>query len=62
MTKREVTVMLRRYDRLRDQLAALEPELNEAVAAYGRAPGRYCFSKDHLRDEIMRDKLARDKP
>ena len=55
MTKREVTVMLRRYDRLRAELDALEPQLNTAVADYGRANGLYCYNKDALRRDLARE-------
>ncbi len=56
MNKRQVTSMLRRYDRLKDELADLERDLNKAVADYGVSTGRWCFNKDQFRAELERER------
>lgn len=58
MTKKEVAAMLRKYDRMRNDLRVLERELNKACADYGRTQGIWGFTRDHLRMQIEREKAA----
>lgn len=57
-TKRELAAKLRRYDKLRHELRALEAELNRDCANYGRSVGSWGFTKDMLRNELHRDRAA----
>jgi hypothetical protein len=58
MTKREVATLLRRYDKMRQELRTLEHELAKACTDYGRAQGIWGFNRDHLRMQIEREKAA----
>lgn len=58
MTKKEVAAMLRKYDRMRNDLRVLEHELAKACADYGRSQGIWGFTRDHLRMQLEREKAA----
>lgn len=58
MTKKEVAAMLRKYDRMRNDLRVLEHELAKACADYGRSQGIWGFTRDHLRLQLEREKAA----
>lgn len=58
MTKKKVAAMLRKYDRMRNDLRVLERELNKACADYGRTIGVWGYTRDHLRMQIEREKAA----
>lgn len=58
MTKKKVAAMLRKYDRMRNDLRVLERELNKACADYGRSIGVWGYTRDHLRMQIEREKAA----
>lgn len=58
MTKKEVAAMLRKYDRMRNELRVLEHELSKACAEYGRTQGIWGFTRDHLRMQLEREKAA----
>lgn len=55
-TKKEAARLLRRYDKLRAELRALEPLLNKAAASYGREIGVYGYTRDHLRMHLQQQK------
>jgi hypothetical protein len=57
-TKKEVAAMLRKYDKMRTELRALEYELAKACTDYGRSEGIWGFNKDHLRMQLEREKAA----
>ena len=55
-SKKEVTAMLRRYDKLRHELRTLEHTLNRSCAEYGRNHlGIWGYTKDHLRMQLERE-------
>jgi hypothetical protein len=58
VTKREVAAQLRKYDKMRQELRALEHDLAKACADYGRTQGLWGFNKDHLRMQLEREKAA----
>ena len=58
MTKKKVAAMLRKYDRMRNDLRVLERELNKACVDYGRTQGIWGFTRDHLRMQIEREKAS----
>lgn len=58
MTKKEAAAMLRKYDRMRNELRVLEHELAKACAEYGKSQGIWGFTKDHLRMQLEREKAA----
>ena len=58
MTKKEVAAMLRKYDRMRNDLRVLEHELAKACADYGRSQGIWGFTRGHLRMQLEREKAA----
>lgn len=58
MTKKEAAAMLRKYDRMRNDLRVLEHELGKACAAYGRTIGVWGYTRDHLRMQLEREKVA----
>jgi hypothetical protein len=57
-TKREAAALLRKYDKLRHELRAVEHELAKACADYGRTQGVWGFNRDHLRMQLEREKAA----
>ena len=57
-TKREAASLLRKYDKLRHELRAVEHELAKACADYGRTQGIWGFSHNHLRMQLEREKAA----
>ena len=57
-TKREAAALLRKYDKLRHELRAIEAELAKACADYGRTQGIWGFSHNHLRMQLEREKAA----
>jgi hypothetical protein len=57
-TKREAAALLRKYDKMRQELRTLEHDLSKACADYGRTQGLWGFNKDHLRMQIEREKAA----
>ena len=57
-TKKEAAALLRKYDKLRHELRAIEAELAKACADYGRTQGVWGFNKDHLRMQLEREKAA----
>jgi hypothetical protein len=57
-TKREATTLLRRYDKMRQELRTLEHDLAKACADYGRSQGIWGFNRDHLRMQLEREKAA----
>lgn len=57
-TKREAAALLRKYDKLRHELRAIEAELAKACADYGRTQGVWGFNRDHLRMQLEREKAA----
>lgn len=58
MTKKEVAAMLRKYDRMRNDLRVLEHQLNRACVEYGKTQGIWGFTRDHLRMQLEREKAA----
>tara|TARA_R110000868_G_scaffold266239_2_gene525103 strand:- start:210 stop:386 length:177 start_codon:yes stop_codon:yes gene_type:complete len=58
MTKKEAAALLRKYDRMRNDLRLLEHDLAKACTAYGRTQGIWGFTKDHLRMQLEREKAA----
>jgi len=54
-TKMKATLLLRKYDYLRQALRAAEHELGKAVTEYARETGRWALSKDHFRSELERE-------
>lgn len=58
-TRKEAARLLRRYDKLRAELRALEPLLNKAAASYGREIGVYGYTRDHLRMQLQQKKEAK---
>ena len=57
-TERDAAALLRKYDKLRHELRAVEAELAKACADYGRTQGVWGFNKDHLRMQLEREKAA----
>ncbi len=57
-TKKEAAALLRKYDKLRHELRAIEAELAKACADYGRTQGVWGFNRDHLRMQLEREKAA----
>lgn len=57
-TKKEAAALLRKYDKMRHELRAIEAELNKACADYGRSQGVWGFNRDHLRMQLEREKAA----
>lgn len=57
-TKKEAATLLRKYDKLRHELRAIEAELAKACADYGRTQGVWGFNRDHLRMQLEREKAA----
>ena len=57
-TKKEAAALLRKYDKLRAELRAVEHELAKACADYGRSQGLWGFSASHLRMQLEREKAA----
>lgn len=57
-TKKEAAALLRKYDKLRHELRAVEHELAKACADYGRTQGVWGFNRDHLRMQLEREKAA----
>ncbi len=57
-TKKEAASLLRKYDKLRHELRAVEHELAKACADYGRTQGVWGFNRDHLRMQLEREKAA----
>ncbi len=57
-TKREAAALLRKYDKMRHELRAIEAELAKACADYGRTQGVWGFNRDHLRMQLEREKAA----
>ena len=55
--KDKAAELLRRYDKLRTEMRALEGETNRACVEYGRSIGVYGFSKDHLRMRLEREEV-----
>lgn len=53
--KLKATLLLRKYDQLRQALRATEHELGKAVTDYARDTGRWALSKDHFRSELERE-------
>jgi hypothetical protein len=58
--KRDAVRLLRRYDAMRKEFAALERETNKACAEYGVSTGRWGFRPDHLRMEVELEKEKAD--
>lgn len=58
MTKKEAAALLRKYDRMRNELRVLEHELAKACVAYGKTQGVTGFTRDHLRMQLEREKAA----
>lgn len=58
MTKKEAAALLRKYDKMRLEMRALEHELAKACAAYGKSQGIWGFTRDHLRMQLEREKAA----
>lgn len=58
MTKKEAAALLRKYDKMRLELRTLEHELGKACAAYGRTIGVWGYTRDHLRMQLEREKVA----
>ena len=58
-TRKEAARMLRRYDKLRAELRALEPLLSKAAASYGKEIGVYGYTRDHLRMHLQQQKDAK---
>ena len=57
-TKKEAAALLRRYDKMRHEMRALEHELARACADYGRTIGIWGYTRDHLRMQLEREKAA----
>ena len=57
-TKKEAAALLRKYDKMRAELRAVEAELAKACADYGRSQGVWGFNRDHLRMQLEREKAA----
>lgn len=57
-TKKEAAALLRKYDKMRHELRAIEAELAKACADYGRSQGVWGFNRDHLRMQLEREKAA----
>lgn len=57
-TKKEAAALLRKYDKMRHELRAIEAELAKACADYGRTQGVWGFNRDHLRMQLEREKAA----
>jgi hypothetical protein len=57
-SKKEVSALLRKYDKMRHELRTLEHDLAKACADYGRSEGLWGFNKDHLRMQLEREKAA----
>ena len=53
--KMKATILLRKYDHLRQALRATEQDLGKAVTEYARESGRWGLSKDHFRSELERE-------
>lgn len=58
MTKKEAAALLRKYDKMRLELRTLEHELGKACASYGRTIGVWGYTRDHLRMQLEREKVA----
>lgn len=56
--KRKATALLRRYDKLRTEMRALEHDTQRACVDYGKSIGVWGFTKDHLRMQLEREKAA----
>lgn len=48
----KATILLRKYDQMKRELAQLEPALRKASVDYGLRRGMYGFSPDHLRTRL----------
>jgi hypothetical protein len=55
-TKQEAARLLRKYDKMRHELRALEHELAKACVAYGKETGRWGWNRDNMRSELEREK------
>jgi hypothetical protein len=60
-TKLKAAILLRKYDKLRQDLRATEQELGKAVTNYARETGRWALSKDHFRSELEREAEERNR-
>jgi hypothetical protein len=58
-TKLKAKILLRKYDRLRQELRTTEQELGKAVAAYGRETGLWGLNKDHFRIQVQNEERIR---
>ena len=58
-TRKEAARLLRRYDKLRAELRAIEPLLNKTCASYGREIGIYGYTRDHLHMHLQQKKEAK---
>lgn len=54
-TKRSASRLLRKYDKMRVEMRALELELTRACTDYGRSIGVWGYTRDHLRMQLERD-------
>lgn len=56
--KREALRLLKKYDKLRAELRAIEPQLNKACVDYGRSIGVWGYRPDLLRLDMLREEDA----
>lgn len=58
--KARAAKLLKRYDKMRADMRALERELGKACADYGRSIGIYGYSRDHLRMQLEGENNRKD--
>jgi hypothetical protein len=44
--------LLKKVDKLREELGKLEPQLSEACIEYGRRRGKFLFREWHVRNDV----------
>lgn len=57
-TKQRAAELLHRYDTMRRELRTLERDLHKAVTEYGKATGRWGFTKDMFRIQLEMEQQA----
>jgi hypothetical protein len=49
---KETIRLLKKVDKLRNELNALEPQLSEACIEYGKRRGKFLFREWHVRNDV----------
>jgi len=49
---KETILLLKKVDKLREELSKLEPQLNDACIEYGKRRGKFLFREWHVRNDV----------